>query len=54
MAMKKKEFEIKEKETGTKKMTGKELFLCDKTLIDSDLTFDEGKKSIIFIKYKLN
>lgn len=47
MALKKKELETKEKETGTKKMTGKELFMCDKTLNDSDLTFDEGKEFII-------
>ena len=43
MAAKKRELEGKEKETSNKKLTGRELFMQDKTLNDSDLTFDEGK-----------
>jgi len=42
MAAKNKELEAKEKDTSKVKLTGKELFLQDKTLNDSDLTFDEG------------
>ena len=42
MALKKKDIESKEKEKDNKKLTGRELFMCDKTLNDSDLTFDEG------------
>jgi len=34
--------EIKEKEAANRKLTGRELFMRDKTLIDSDLKFDEG------------
>jgi len=37
-----KEENVKEKDTSNKKLTGKELFMRDKTLIDSDLTFDDG------------
>lgn len=45
MAVKKKELETKEKDSSKIKLTGRELFMRDKTLNDSDLTFDEGKYS---------
>lgn len=55
MAKKKlKEMDVKEKDTGTKKLTGKELFMCDKTLNDSDLTFDEGNGSVTRIELIAN
>jgi hypothetical protein len=42
MASKRKELDSKEKDTSNKKLTGRELFMIDKTLNDSDLTFDDG------------
>lgn len=45
MELKKKSLDTKDKDTSNKKLTGKELFMCDKTLNDSDLTFDDGKSS---------
>ncbi|ODN03770.1 RWD domain-containing protein 1 [Orchesella cincta] len=44
--LRRKDFDIKEKETTNKKLTGRELFMCDKTLNDSDLTFDEGDDAV--------
>lgn len=46
-ALRKSQSKVKEKETDSKKLTGKELFMIDKSLIDSDLKFDEGERNII-------
>ncbi|CAL8125898.1 unnamed protein product [Orchesella dallaii] len=44
--LKRKEVDSKEKDTSNKKLTGRELFMCDKTLNDSDLTFDDGDDAV--------
>jgi hypothetical protein len=49
--LRKKQSSVKEKDSDIKKLTGKELFMVDKSLIDSDLKFDEGVY-IFLIKWR--